>query len=66
MDYATEREAAFEILLLMADADAGWNDYEHAIELLDIAAEARGGLPVEYALKRDRWSRLSLLTGVAA
>ena len=56
MDTITERQAALEILLLLADADAGWADYSHALELLDIAEDAAGALPFEYALKRERWS----------
>ena len=58
MSRPQERQAAFEVLLLMADADArGW-DYENAVRLVDHAQEAAGELPLEYQLKRDRWTRL--------
>ena len=53
-----EREAALEVLLLLADADARWWDYASAVRLLDGAREAAGGLPMEYELKRARWVRL--------
>lgn len=58
MSRPQERQAAFEVLLLMADADARWWDYENAVRLLDHAQEAAGELPLEYQLKRDRWARL--------
>ena len=61
METITEREAAMEILLLMADADAGWGDYGHAVELVDVVAEAAGVLPAEYEIKRSRWQRLQRL-----
>ena len=50
--------AALEVMLLMADADARWWDYEGAVALLDSAAAAVGGLPADYELKRARWRRL--------
>jgi hypothetical protein len=53
-----ERQAAFDVLLLMADADARWWDYDSAVRLLDHAEDAAGELPLEYQLKRDRWARL--------
>jgi hypothetical protein len=53
-----EREAAIEVLLLLADADARWWDYASAVRLLHAAAEAAGELPMEYELKRARWVRL--------
>ena len=53
-----ERQAAFDVLLLMADADARWWDYDNAVRLLDHAEDAAGELPLEYQLKRDRWVRL--------
>jgi hypothetical protein len=53
-----EQQAAFDVLLLMADADARWWDYGNAVRLLDHAEEAAGELPLEYQLKRDRWARL--------
>jgi hypothetical protein len=57
------RQAALEILLLMADADARWGEYRHAVSLLDSVEEIVGELSVEYALKRDRWARLEVIAG---
>lgn len=65
MDVMTERDAALDILLLMADADARWSDYTRALELLDIAEDAAGILPLEYALKRERWSAAQRYARVA-
>jgi hypothetical protein len=53
-----EHQAALDVLLLMADADARWWDYDSAVRLLDHARDAAGELPLEYQLKRDRWARL--------
>ena len=50
--------AALEVMLLMADADARWWNYEGAVALLDSAANAVGDLPADYELKRARWRRL--------
>jgi len=61
----TERQAAIETLLLLADADAGWSDYDHALELLTIAEGAAGALPPDYALKRERWSAAQRYARVA-
>ena len=63
MTRVDERTAAYEVLLLLADADARWWDYGSAVRLLDHAAEARGGLPPEYEFKRARWARLRDLRG---
>jgi hypothetical protein len=52
------RQAALEVMLLMADADARWWNYEGAVALLDSAQAAVGALPAEYELKRARWRRL--------
>jgi hypothetical protein len=51
-------DAALEVMLLLADADARWGDYTSAIRVLDMAARAVGALPLEYQRKRERWSRL--------
>lgn len=53
-----DRQAALEVLLLMADADARWWDYGSAVRLLDHAAESGSEIPPEYELKRARWTRL--------
>jgi hypothetical protein len=55
--------AAREVLLLMADADAHWREYDSAIRLLDSTERALGGLPGEYLLKRQRWASLRELEG---
>jgi hypothetical protein len=58
-----DRQASYEVLLLLADADARWWDYGSAVRLLDHAAEAGDGLPLEYEFKRARWARLRDLRG---
>jgi hypothetical protein len=50
-----DRAAALDILLLLADAGARWSEYDHALDLLEEAEHAAGGLPPEYALKRVSW-----------
>jgi hypothetical protein len=52
------RQAALEVMLLMADADARWWNYDGAVALLDSAEAAVGALPADYELKRARWRRL--------
>jgi hypothetical protein len=63
MTQVDDKQAAYEVLLLLADADARWWDYGKAVRLLDHAAEAGGGLPPEYEFKRARWARLRELRG---
>jgi hypothetical protein len=64
MTATTDKQAAYDVLLLLADADARWWDYDGAVRLLDHACEAGGGLPPEYEFKRARWGRLrDLRTG---
>jgi len=63
MTQTDEKHAAYEVLLLLADADARWWDYGNAVRLLDHAAEAGGGLPLEYEFKRARGARLRDLRG---
>lgn len=63
MTQLDEKHAAYEVLLLLADADARWWDYSGAVRLLDHAAEAGDGLPLEYQFKRARWERLRDLRG---
>jgi hypothetical protein len=50
-----DHAAALDILLLLADAGARWKEYDHALDLLDEAEAAAGGLSPEYALKRVNW-----------
>ena len=63
MTHVDDKHAAYEVLLLLADADARWWDYGNAVRLLDHAAEAGPGLPSEYEFKRARWARLRELRG---
>ena len=63
MTQIDDKHAAYEVLLLLADADARWWDYGSAVRLLDHASEAGGGLPPEYEFKRARWARLRDLRG---
>ena len=50
-----EREAAFDILLLLADSRAVASEYGRALNLLDQAESAAGVLPADYEMKRLRW-----------
>ena len=50
-----DRAAARDILLLLADAEARWRDYERAVDLLQEAEEAGCILSPEYRLKRHSW-----------
>jgi hypothetical protein len=50
-----DKAAALDILLLLADAAARWNDHVRALDLL-IEAEAAGCvLSPEYRMKRHSW-----------
>jgi sulfide:quinone oxidoreductase len=51
-----EHNAAAELALAMADADAAWKDYDAAIRWLDVAQGIEVVLPSEYSEKRERWS----------
>jgi hypothetical protein len=50
-----DRAAALDILLLLADAEARWKQYERALDLLFEAEEAGCILPPEYRMKRHLW-----------
>jgi pentatricopeptide repeat protein len=50
-----DRAAALDILLVLADAEARWNDYERALDLLNEAEDAGCVLTPEYELKRHTW-----------
>ena len=50
-----DRAAAFDILLLLADAEARWKDHHRALELLGEAEDAGCVLTPEYQLKRHVW-----------
>lgn len=51
-----EHNAAADLALTMADAEAGWQDYDAAIRWLDTAERLEVVLPSEYSEKRRRWS----------
>ena len=50
-----DRTAALDILLLLADAEARWNNHERALDLLDVVEEVSGHLAPEYRMKQRRW-----------
>ena len=54
----TSCDAALEVMLLLAEADARWGDYPSAVRVLDMASRAVGELPSEYGVKRERWMLL--------
>jgi len=52
----TERDAALELALLLADEDAATGDLHQALHALDAAAALAGGvLPAAYDERRERW-----------
>jgi sulfide:quinone oxidoreductase len=52
----TERDAALELALMLADEDAAAGDLRQALHALDAAAALSGGvLPAAYAERRERW-----------
>jgi len=51
----TDRGAALDILLLLADSRADEQRYSRALDLLDEVEAAGGPLPAEYEMKRLRW-----------
>jgi hypothetical protein len=50
-----DRAAALDILLLLADAEARWNHFERALDLLIEAEDAGCILPPAYRMKRHSW-----------
>jgi hypothetical protein len=50
-----DRAAAREILLLLADAEARWCQYERALDLLNAAEDAGCVLSPQYRMKRHLW-----------
>ena len=50
-----DRAAAIDILLVLADAEARWNQYERALDLLIQAEDAGCTLSPEYRMKRHWW-----------
>jgi sulfide:quinone oxidoreductase len=52
----TERDAALELALMLADEDAAAGDIRQALHALDAAAALSGGvLPAAYSERRERW-----------
>ena len=50
-----DREAALDILLVLADAEARWDNHERALDLLIEAEDAGCTLTPEYRMKRRLW-----------
>lgn len=50
-----DKAAALDILLLLADAEARWRQYERALDLLNEAEDAGCVLSPEYRMKRQSW-----------
>ena len=50
-----DHAAALDILLLLADAEARWNEPERALQLLAEAEDAGCTLSPEYRMKRHLW-----------
>ncbi len=48
-------DAARELLLALADASAGWADYDEALRALSVVENSRGPLGAEYEAKRQYW-----------
>ena len=55
-----DRGAALDILLLLADAEARWNNHGRALDLLDEAEHAGCVLSPEYEMKRLAWFPLAV------
>jgi hypothetical protein len=50
-----DRAAALDILLVLADAESRWQQYERALDLLIEAEDAGCVLSPEYRMKRHSW-----------
>jgi len=50
-----DRAAALDILLVLADAESRWHQYERALDLLIEAEDAGCVLSPEYRMKRHSW-----------
>lgn len=53
-----DRAAALDILLVLADAEARWGQYERALDLLFDAEDAGCVLSPEYRMKRHSWDAM--------
>ena len=51
-----ERRAMVDVALTLAELDASWGDYNHALRFLDSANELTGGsIAARWAARRRRW-----------
>lgn len=61
----TDREAALDLALLVAEEDAATGDFAQAVQAVDAAGALAGGLlAAEYQAKRAAWSAASQPSGV--
>jgi hypothetical protein len=45
-----------DVALILAELDANWGDYDHALKYLDAAEElTRGSIAPRWAARRRRW-----------
>jgi hypothetical protein len=45
-----------DVTLILAELDANWGDYDHALKYLDAAEElTRGSITQRWAKRRRRW-----------
>ena len=45
-----------DVALILAELDANWGDYDHALKYLDAAEElTRGSIASRWAKRRRRW-----------
>lgn len=50
-----DHAAALDILLILADAEARWQNHDRALDLLDMAEDAGCLLTPEYRMRRHIW-----------
>ena len=51
-----ERRAMVDVALILAELDANWGDYDHALKYLDAAEELTdGSIAPRWAKRRRRW-----------
>ena len=51
-----ERRAMVDVALILAELDASWGDYDHALEYLDAANElTQGSVARRWSARRRRW-----------
>ena len=45
-----------DVSLILAELDANWGDYEHALKFLDAAEDlTNGSISARWAMRRRRW-----------